>query len=62
MPPQTTESRLPVPHEWRRHSLVRVRRPAWAAHAPEAAQARTEAPSVEDSASKSHTTHNDIAW
>lgn len=62
MTPLRTKSRQPLSHEWRRHSLVRVRRPAWSAHVTEAEVDRDEESTVEDAAPKLHTTHNDIAW
>jgi hypothetical protein len=63
MAPLIATSSQPASHEWRRRSLVRVRRPAWADSVPEAAPVRDErAPSVEVSAQKDHTTHDDIAW
>ncbi|HEX5990762.1 MAG TPA: hypothetical protein VFY75_11200 [Solirubrobacterales bacterium] len=63
MTPLTTKSRRPLSHEWRRHSLVRVRRPAWSAHAAEGEAERNEQPiTPEAPASKAHTTHDDIAW
>jgi hypothetical protein len=63
MAPSITESRQPLSHEWRRHSLVRVRRPGWSAQVSEAAPARAEQlPPSEVSVPKAHTTHDDIAW
>ncbi|HEY3435603.1 MAG TPA: hypothetical protein VGK41_08115 [Solirubrobacterales bacterium] len=63
MAPLTTNSRRPLSHEWRRHSLVRVRRPAWSGHTPEGETDRDEQPTtVEVTAPKDHTTHDDIAW
>jgi len=62
--PLTTKSRLPLSSEWRRHSLVRVRRPAWAGHASaeashtSTAQAATGTPQT----TSSQTTADDIAW
>lgn len=63
MNPLTTTSSQPVSHDWRRRSLVRVRRPAWAAQEPEAVPVREGQAALPDvSATKEHTTHNDIAW
>lgn len=63
MPPTTTNSRQPLSHEWRRHSLVRVRRPDWSAHSTEIDSDRDEQQATtETDAPKLHTTHNDIAW
>jgi hypothetical protein len=63
MTPTTIESRQPLSHEWRRHSLVKVRRPSWSGHATEAEAERDEQPvTPEAPAPKAHTTHNDIAW
>ena len=63
MTPLTTKSRQPLSHEWRRHSLVRVRRPAWAGQTPDAEAERDEQPVTgEAPAPKSHTTQDDIAW
>jgi hypothetical protein len=65
MTPLTTKSRRPLSHEWRRHSLVRVRRPAWGGHAStdgssEAASA--QAVSATPQTTSSQTTADDIAW
>ena len=58
-----TKFRQPLAHDWRRHSLVRVRRPVWAGHAPEVPPARDEqAPLAQASAQKAHTTQDDISW
>ncbi len=63
MPPVTTESRQSVSHDWRRRSLVRVRRPAWSGHGSEAETERNKQPvAARASEPKSHTTQNDIAW
>jgi hypothetical protein len=63
MAPTTTRSRQPLSHEWRRHSLVRVRRPFWSVHTAEAEAERDEQPvTPEAPAPKSHTTQDDIAW
>lgn len=62
MTPLTTKSRQPLSHEWRRHSLVRVRRPAWSGHAAEVEAGRDEQQATTEAASKTHTTHDDIAW
>jgi hypothetical protein len=63
MTPLTTKSRQPLSHEWRRHSLVRVRRPAWSGHSTEVEAGRDEQQgTAEAAASKAHTTHDDIAW
>jgi hypothetical protein len=61
----TTESRQPVSHEWRRHSLVKVRRPAWSGHGSDASAAKDTPAQVVNTTSQaavSHTTYNDIAW
>lgn len=65
MTPLTTKSRQPLSHEWRRHSLVRVRRPAWAGHAPTSASAESAAAQGANTApqtTSSQTTADDIAW
>ncbi|MFL5873031.1 MAG: hypothetical protein ACJ75T_06105 [Solirubrobacterales bacterium] len=65
MTPQTTKSRQPLDSEWRRHSLVRVRRPAWAGHAlTDASQAGMSAQVTDTSPqiTSSQTTADDIAW
>lgn len=63
MTPLTTKSRQPLSHEWRRHSLVRVRRPSWSGHAADSEPARDEQSAAgEVVAVKSQTTQNDIAW
>ena len=65
MAPLTTKSRQPVSHEWRRHSLVRVRRPSWSGHTS-AVQAVENTPAQVVSAASqtisSQTTADDIAW
>lgn len=65
MTPLTTKSRLPISSEWRRHSLVRVRRPAWAGHASTDASQTGTAAQVANSVpqiTSSQTTADDIAW
>lgn len=63
MNPATTESPQPLSHDWRRRSLLRVRRPTWSGHGSVAKAERDEQPALaEASAPKSHTTANDIAW
>lgn len=63
MAPTATKSRQPLSHEWRRHSLVRVRRPDWSGHPDEAEADRDEQrATAEVTAPKDHTTHDDIAW
>lgn len=63
MTPLTTKSRQPLAHEWRRHSLVRVRRPVWAGHTATAETGREEQSATAVTAvPKTHTTHDDIAW
>jgi hypothetical protein len=55
--------RRPDPHEWRRHSLVRVRRPSWSGHESDDAPNQTEnviSPQV--GSSVPHTTQDDISW
>jgi len=56
----TGAGRQPLPHEWRRHSLVSVRRPAWSDRAPEGTPAQVV--NITSQAISVHTTHNDIAW
>ncbi|HEY6731306.1 MAG TPA: hypothetical protein VI039_09800 [Solirubrobacterales bacterium] len=58
-------SRQPLSHEWRRHSLVRVRRPVWSGHtsaaaAPEGAPAQVANGTPQTTSSQ--TTYDDIAW
>jgi hypothetical protein len=62
MNPVTTTSAQPISHDWRRRSLVRVRRPAWAAQQTAVASAREAQSPSPEAAAKPHTTHNDIAW
>ena len=65
MTPQTSKSRQPLSHEWRRHSLVRVRRPAWAGHASTSAVAESTSARTANGSSQatsSQTTADDIAW
>jgi len=65
MTPLTTKSRRPLSHEWRRHSLVRVRRPAWAGHASTDASAEgtsAQAVNATPQTTSSQTTADDIAW
>lgn len=65
MAPQTSKSRQPLSHEWRRHSLVRVRRPAWAGHASTSAAAESTSARAATGSSQttsSQTTADDIAW
>ena len=59
------KSRQPLAHEWRRHSLVRVRRPSWSGHASTATAAEGTPAQVANTTSQlssSQTTHDDIAW
>jgi hypothetical protein len=50
-------------HEWRRRSLVRVRRPAWSDQpAAGTSTSLRQASQPETSPSQTHTTHDDIAW
>jgi hypothetical protein len=59
------KSRQPLAHEWRRHSLVRVRRPSWSGHASAATDAGGTPAQVVNSTSRavsSQTTADDIAW
>jgi hypothetical protein len=63
--PLTTKSRQPLSNEWRRHSLVRVRRPAWAGHASTSASREGTPAQLANAASQttsSQTTADDIAW
>lgn len=65
MPPATTESRQPVSHEWRRHSLVKVRRPVWSGHTFDDSAAKGTPAQVVNATSpqiSSQTTADDIAW
>lgn len=65
MAPQTSKSRQPLSHEWRRHSLVRVRRPAWAGHASTSAAVESTSARAATGSSQttsSQTTADDIAW
>jgi hypothetical protein len=67
MAPMTTGTRQPVSHEWRRHSLVKVRRPVWSGHPSPSAAPDTEgtpAQVVNTSLPQvsSQTTADDIAW
>lgn len=63
MTPQTTKVRQPLSHEWRRHSLVKVRRPAWSDHAGEvSASGGMSTQLVNSEPQRTHTTHDDIAW
>jgi hypothetical protein len=63
MTPLASKLRESNSHEWRRRSLVRVRRPAWSEAGAEAVSAvRRQTPQAEASSPRPHTTHNDIAW
>jgi len=65
MSPATTEPRRPVSHEWRRHSLVKVRRPVWSGHTSAAPVSKGTPAQVVNTASRtisSQTTADDIAW
>jgi|GEM_PF-6023173 len=65
MTPLTSKSRQPLSHEWRRHSLVRVRRPVWAGHASTSAAAESTSARATTGSSQitsSQTTADDIAW
>ena len=65
MAPATTESRQPVSHDWRRHSLVKVRRPSWSGHNSDVSAAKVTSAQVVNSTSRtisSQTTADDIAW
>ncbi len=64
-----TKSRQPLSHEWRRHSLVKVRRPSWSGHATAATvsegtspQGVNATPQVSSQTTSSQTTADDIAW
>lgn len=59
------KSRQPLAHEWRRHSLVRVRRPSWSGHGSMAASSEGTPTQVVNSTSRptsSQTTYDDISW
>lgn len=63
MTPLTIKERQPLSHEWRRHSLVKVRRPAWSDHGSEASASGSTSTQVGNSEpQRTHTTHDDIAW
>jgi hypothetical protein len=67
VPSATTESRQPVSHEWRRHSLVKVRRPVWSGHgsasaAPDAEGTSAQVVNTTSPQISSQTTADDIAW
>lgn len=59
------KSRQPLAHEWRRHSLVKVRRPSWSGHASAVTAAEGSSAQVVNTTSQvssSQTTADDIAW
>jgi hypothetical protein len=56
----TGAGRQPLPHEWRRHSLVKVRRPAWSGRAPEGTPAQVV--NTTSQLISSQTTYDDISW
>jgi hypothetical protein len=59
----TTKPHEAPSHEWRRRSLVRVRRPAWSDQpASGTSTSVRQANLPETSSSQTHTTHDDIAW
>jgi hypothetical protein len=65
MTPLATKSRQPLSSEWRRHSLVRVRRPAWAGHGSTGATQVVSSAQVTSTApplTSSQTTYDDISW
>jgi hypothetical protein len=59
----TAKSSQSPSHEWRRRSLVRVRRPAWSDQPASGTSASLRKAGLpETSSSQTHTTHDDIAW
>jgi hypothetical protein len=63
MTPLAAKLRESSSREWRRRSLVRVRRPAWTEPGSETARApQRKAPQADVSSSKTHTTQDDISW
>jgi hypothetical protein len=62
MTPLTTKERRPLSREWRRHSLVKVRRPAWSDQDGEATASGGTSTQIVSEPQRTHTTHDDIAW